>query len=192
MLVDAIGACVVTMPMRVRMLDRKLLRDLWAMKGQATAIAAVMAAGITMFVAYFSNFDSLQRARAAYYEHARFADVFVSLKRAPSTIEGRVAALPGVHTVATRVVADVSLDVPSMSEPATGRLIAIPERSRPPLNDVFLRRGRWVDPTRPDEVLASELFCEANGLNPGDRIVALINGRRRDSAVAADVGMDAR
>jgi putative ABC transport system permease protein len=109
--------------------------------------------------------------------------VFVSLKRAPSTIEGRVAALPGVHTVATRVVADVSLDVPSMSEPATGRLIAIPERSRPPLNDVFLRRGRWVDPTRPDEVLASELFCEANGLNPGDRIVALINGRRRDLTI---------
>jgi hypothetical protein len=45
------------------MLDRKLLRDLWAMRAQAAAIAAVMAAGVTMFVAYFSNFDSLQRAR---------------------------------------------------------------------------------------------------------------------------------
>ena len=36
------------------MLDRKLLRDLWAMKGQASAIAAVMAAGVTMFVALAS------------------------------------------------------------------------------------------------------------------------------------------
>jgi putative ABC transport system permease protein len=76
---------MVKMPARLRMLDRKLLRDLWAMKGQATAIGTVMAIGITMFVAYFSNFDSLQRARAAYYEQARFADVFASLKRAPVT-----------------------------------------------------------------------------------------------------------
>jgi putative ABC transport system permease protein len=165
------------------MLDRKLLRDLWAMKGQAAAIAAVIAAGVTMFVAYFSNFDSLQRARAAYYEQARFADVFASVKRAPARIEARVSEVPGIQTVATRVVADVTLDVPGMTEPATGRLISIPERGRPPLNDVFLRRGRWPDPARPDEVLASEMFCESHGLAPGDRIAALINGRRRELAI---------
>ena len=33
----------------MRALDRKLLRDLWAMKGQAAAIAAVMAAGLPTF-----------------------------------------------------------------------------------------------------------------------------------------------
>ena len=66
-----------------------------------------------------------------------------------------------------------------MAEPATGRLISLPERGRPPLNDVYLRRGRWVDPARPDEVLASEMFCEAHGFNPGDRVAAIINGRQR-------------
>ena len=165
---------------RIRMLDRKLLRDLWAMKGQATAIAAVMAAGVTMFVAYFSNFDSLQRARAEYYERARFADIFASLKRAPARLEVRIAGLDGVQAVATRVVVDVTLDVPDMAEPATGRLISIPERGRPLLNDVFLRRGRWPAAGRADEVLASEMFCEAHGLDPGDRVAAIINGRRRD------------
>ena len=174
---------MVTMPARLRMLDRKLLRDLWAMRAQAAAIAAVMAAGVTMFVAYFSNFDSLQRARAAYYEQARFADVFASLTRAPSRIETRIAAVPGVHAVATRVVADVTLDVPGMQDPATGRLISIPERGRPPLNDVFLRRGRWIDPAQSDEVLASELFCEAHGLEPGDHVAAIINGRRRELTI---------
>ena len=174
---------MVKMPAGIHMLDRKLLRDLWAMKGQAAAIAAVMAAGVTMFVAYFSNFDSLQRARATYYEQARFAHVFASLKRAPSRLEQRLAALSGVHTVATRVVVDVTLDVPEMSEPATGRLISIPELGRPPLNDVFLRRGRWPDAARPDEVLASEMFCEAHQLVPGDRIAAIINGRRRELTI---------
>ena len=66
-----------------------------------------------------------------------------------------------------------------MAEPASGRLISLPERGRPPLNDVYLRRGRWVDPARPDEVLASEMFCEAHGFHPGDRVAAIINGRKR-------------
>jgi Mn2+/Fe2+ NRAMP family transporter len=60
-------------------LDRKLLRDLWAMKGQALAIAMVIGAGVTMFVTYLSNFESMQRTRAAYYADARFADVFVGV-----------------------------------------------------------------------------------------------------------------
>jgi putative ABC transport system permease protein len=167
------------MPARVSALDRKLLRDLWEMKGQSMAIASVIAAGVAMFVMYLSNFESLQRTRAMFYEAARFADVFASLKRAPASLEPRIAAIPGVQTVATRVVADVTLDVPGMEEPATGRLISLPERGRPPLNDVYLRRGRWIDSTRPDEVLASEMFAEAHGFHPGDRVAAVINGRRR-------------
>ena len=129
----------------VPVLDRKLLRDLWEMKGQSLAIAAVIGAGVAMFVTYLSNFDSLRRTRDAYYESARFADVFASVKRAPASLEPRIAAIPGVEVAATRVVADVTLDVPGLAEPAVGRLISLPERGRPPLNDVYLRRGRWVD-----------------------------------------------
>ncbi len=170
---------MVSMPRFVPTLDRKLLRDLWEMKGQALAIAAVVAAGVAMFVMYLSNFDSLQQTRAEYYETARFADVFASLKRAPTSVRSRIAAIPGVEQVMTRVVADVTLDVPGMDEPATGRLISLPEVGTPALNDLFLRRGRWIDPSRADEVLASEMFCEAHGIGPGDRVAALINGRRR-------------
>ena len=170
---------MVTMPRQIRALDRKLLRDLWQMRGQSLAIASVIAAGVAMFVMYRSNFESLQRTRATYYQAARFADVFASLKRAPVSLESRIAAIPGVAAVSTRVVADVTLDVPAMREPATGRLVSLPERGRPVLNDVYLRRGRWIDPTRADEVIASEMFAAAHGFGPGDRVAALINGRRR-------------
>ena len=44
---------------------------------------------------------------------------------------------------------------------------------------VFLRRGRWIEPGRRDEVLASEGFAAAHGLNPGDHVPAVINGRLR-------------
>ena len=174
---------MVTMPTAMRALDRKLIRDLWAMKGQSLAIASVIAAGVAMFVMYLSNFDSLERTRTSYYDSARFADVFAMLKRAPSSLESRIAALPGAEAVSTRVVADVTLDVPGMAEPATGRLISLPDRGRPALNDVYLRRGRWLDATRTDEVLASEIFCDAHGFTPGDRVTAIINGRRHSLTI---------
>src|SRR5574341_898708 len=100
----------------VSSLDRKLLRDLWQMKGQAVAIALVIGSGVAMLVTYLSNFDSLRRTQRAYYERQRFAEVFASLKRAPQRLEERLAGIPGVAGVATRVVADVTLDVPGLEE----------------------------------------------------------------------------
>ncbi|MGD9906322.1 MAG: ABC transporter permease [Vicinamibacterales bacterium] len=165
--------------LRLAALDRKLLRDLWELRGQALAIAAVVAAGVTMFVTYLSNLDSLQRTRDGYFARQRLADVFAPLVRAPNALADRLAAVPGVAVVDTRVAADVTLDVPGLAEPASGRLVSLPDRGRPLLNDVWLRRGRWITPDRPDEVLASELFAEANGLSPGDTLAAVVNGRRR-------------
>jgi putative ABC transport system permease protein len=165
---------------RLSALDVKLLRDLWGMKGQATAIALVVAAGVAMFVTYQSNFDSLRRTLETYYDADRFADVFASVKRAPRRLEQTIAALPGVSTVETRVVADVTLDVGGFPEPVTGRLISVPADRRPSLNDVVLMQGRWIEPGRPDEVVASEPFAQAHGLGLGDRVAALVNGRRRE------------
>ena len=65
-------------------LDRKLLRDLKRLKGQAAAVALVMACGLAMMITTRSLIHSLDRTRADYYESNRFADVFGSLKRAPN------------------------------------------------------------------------------------------------------------
>ena len=77
------------------------------------------------------------------------------------------------------VVASVTLDLEQLDEPATARLVSIPADRRPRVNDLFLRRGRWIEPGRRDEVLASEGFVTAHGMNPGDHVRAVINGRRR-------------
>ncbi len=160
-------------------LNRKLFRDLWSMKGQALAIAMVVAAGVAMYVMYLSNFESLRQTQQAYYQQQRFADVFASLKRAPLRVASDIAAIPGVSAMETRVVANVTLDLEQLDEPASGRLVSIPANRRPRVNDLFLRRGRWIDSGRPDEILASESFVVAHGLMPGDQIPAVINGRLR-------------
>jgi putative ABC transport system permease protein len=170
--------------MRVSALNLKLMRDLLAMKGQALAIAMVVAAGVSMYVMYLSNFASLQGTRAAYYSQQRFADIFVTMKRAPERLAGDIAAIPGVSAIETRVVASVTLDLEQLDEPATGRLVSIPADRRPRVNDLYLRRGRWIEPGRRDEVLASEGFATAHGLNPGDQVSAVINGRLRHLTIA--------
>lgn len=165
--------------MLVSALNRKLFRDLLTVKGQAAAIALVIAAGVCMFVMYLSNFESLRRTQRSYYERQRFADVFATAKRAPGRLEERLAEIPGVDAVDTRIVAEVTLDIPERDTPSRGKLISIPAEGRPRLNDVYLRRGRWIDASRPGEVLASEAFAAANGFEPGAQLAAIINGRRR-------------
>jgi putative ABC transport system permease protein len=165
-------------------LNRKLLRDILLMRGQALAIAMVVAAGVAMYVMYLSNFESLRRTQRAYYQQHRFADVFASVKRAPGHVASDIARMPGVAAVETRVVALVMLDLPQLPEPAAGRLISLPAGRRPGVNDLFLRRGRWIEPNRPDEVLASEGFVLAHGLQPGDGVRAIINGRLRRLTIA--------
>jgi len=169
--------------MRIAPLNRKLLRDLLAMKGQALAIAMVVAAGVAMYVMYLSTFDSLYRTRDAYYERQRFGDVFASMKRAPLRVAAEIASIPNVSAVETRVVSNVTLDLEGLNEPASGRLVSVPAHRRPLVNDLFLRRGRWIERGRSDEVLASEGFVLANQLELGDRVPAVLNGRRRELTI---------
>jgi putative ABC transport system permease protein len=162
---------------RIPMLDRKLLRDLWHLRGQLAAVAVVVACGIAVVMTTRTSYSSLLESRAAYYRDYRFADVFVSLKRAPEALRANLAAIPGVAAVDTRVVAAVTLDVAGLSEPATGRLVSVPERRRAILNDLHLRRGRWLEPGRRDEVIISDAFATANHLVLGGALGAVLNGR---------------
>ena len=164
----------------MRAIHHKLARDLMAARGQAIAIGLVLMAGVAMFVAYFSTFDSLRHTRAVYYDTYRFADLFAAAKRAPLSIVPELASIDGVAAVDTRVVVDVTLDVTGLEEPATGRLVSMTFPRERPLNDVFLRRGRDPESGRADEALVSEAFSIAQDLDVGDSVGAVINGRRRN------------
>ncbi|NCJ05927.1 FtsX-like permease family protein [Synechococcales cyanobacterium C] len=158
-------------------LDRKLLRDLVSLWGQILAIVLIVACGIASLVTMMSTYESLTLSMDAYYSQYRFADVFVQVRRAPNAVVSQIEAIPGVGQVRSRVVVDVTLDVPGLADPASGRLVSIPEEPQTMLNDVVLRAGRYIEPGRRDEVLVSEAFAAANRLKLGDTVGAVINGR---------------
>ncbi|HEU4928399.1 MAG TPA: ABC transporter permease, partial [Candidatus Krumholzibacteria bacterium] len=161
------------------MLRNKLVRDLWHYRGQIGSVALLMASGIALFVALRSMHGYLLDSQSHYYRTQRFADAFVSLRRAPLSVADRVAAIPGVSAVEARIVADVLLDVPGATEVVTGRFVSVPDRQRPMLNDLVIQRGRYPSPVRRDELVVSSAFARAHGLDVGDRIGAVVNGRRQ-------------
>jgi putative ABC transport system permease protein len=163
----------------MRALERKLLRDVIHLRGQLMAVALVVMCGVAMWVTMRGAYRSLVLSQQAYYAADRFADVFARLVRAPLPVARAIEQIPGVTIVQTRIVFDVTLDVRGLSEPATGRLVSIPENGRPQLNDVHLRQGRWIDSGNPGEVIVSEAFAMANQLHPGDSVGAILNGRWR-------------
>ena len=165
-------------------LNRKLLRDLWDIKGQVLAISLVIAAAVTVYIMYLGAFESLRLTQDTYYDRYRFADVFVSLKRAPLYLEDRISQIPGVAQAELRVSANVTLDMDEIAEPIMARLVSIPGTEQAILNDLFIRKGRYLDPNRRNEILVNEDFAQAHELEPGDTITAVINGRQRDLEIA--------
>lgn len=168
-------------------LDLKLFRDLRRMKGQAVAVSLVMACGLAMLIMSRSLIHSLTSTRDTYYQTHRFAEVFAALKRAPMSIVDRVRAIPGVAAIEPGISVQVTLDIPGLDEPATGRVRSLPDFREPELNRLFLRAGQWLKPGARGEVLVGEAFAEANKLRPGDRITMVVNGRLQEFRLAGIV-----
>ncbi|MFT7629694.1 MAG: putative ABC transport system permease protein [Mariniblastus sp.] len=158
-------------------LDRKLIRDLTHMKGQILAIVMVIAAGIAVFTMAMCAYSSLKNGQNKFYREFRFADIFSNARRCPNAMIPRIEDLTGVSTVETRLVYEVLLDVPGMVEPATAKLISFPESGENKLNQVYISRGRMLEPNRNGEVVVSEMFADAHGLVPGEQLKAIINGK---------------
>ena len=162
----------------MKAINRKLWRDLNAARGQALAICLVIACGLATFVMSLGTWEALENSRNAYYDRYRFADVFTSLKRGPKTLIHRLENVPGVAQVQTGIVASVNLSVPGFNEPIIGRLVGTPERRMPRMNDLHLRAGRWIERDR-GEAIVSETFVEGHGLELGDTVSAILNGKHQ-------------
>ena len=161
----------------MRAVHRKALRDLWHLRGQALAIAAVIAAGIAMLVMSAATLLSLQETRDRLYQDYRFSDVWANVKRAPEALAERVAELPGVAEVETRLTTGAKIELTGYQEPIEAIVQSLPNQGEPQQNRLYLRAGRMLSPWAHDEVLVSEAFAQAHRLQLGDRLRATLYGR---------------
>lgn len=163
----------------MRPLHRKLLRDMWKLRGQLVAIVAVVACGIAAYVTMLSVHASLRDHGQAYFERNRLPDVFARTGDAPLAVARRIAALPGVEAVEARVVEDVMLDVRGLAEPAIGRMVSVTTDRPPVFNEIYLRTGRMPRSGSTEEVVVNEAFVQAHALALGEELHAIVGGRRQ-------------
>ncbi|MCT2401384.1 ABC transporter permease [Novosphingobium mangrovi (ex Huang et al. 2023)] len=172
----------------MKALDLKLARDLWRMRGQALAIALVLAAATATFVLSVGVHGSLVATRDAYYARSHFADVFATLKRAPRSIVARIADIPGVQRAEGNIIQYATLDFPGREEPIRALINSVDEFGRSRLNAITLRKGILPRPEHASDVVVDENFAKANGLGLGSTVAAQIYGRRQ-TLVIVGIGM---
>lgn len=160
-------------------LARKRRRDLWRMRGQVLAVVLVGAVGVANLVMSQATLESLDTSRARYYAGAAFADAFAGLVRAPEAVATRLAAIPGVARVDTRIVAHGRAELQDFDEPIRVTAISLPGATDPFLNRLHLRAGRVPGPDEHDAMVVSDAFAEAHGLVPGDSVTVTVHGRRQ-------------
>lgn len=163
----------------LRPLDLKLFRDIGRMKGQMVATAIVMACGLAMMIMARSLILSLETTQEQYYADYRFAEIFSDVKRAPNALRPRLARIPGVAAVETRVVGKLTLDLPGQKEPADGLVHSLPEDRPQQLHRLHVRRGRLPAAGSHGEVVVGETFAKAHGFEPGDSLDGVLYGSRQ-------------
>jgi len=162
----------------VRALDVKLARDLWRMRGQAFAIALVLAAATATFVLSMGVHRSLTETRDVYYARNHFADVFASMTRAPRSVVARAGQIRGVQRAEGSIVQYATLDFPDRNIPVRALINSVDENGGTRLNRVTLRKGHMPRAGEVHDVVVDEAFAKANGLTIGDSIDALIYGSK--------------
>ncbi len=165
----------------MKAIDVKLWRDLKRLRAQVATIAVVVAIGVAGFVGMFSVHESLLASRDAFYRENRFADVFAGVKRAPLQLRERLDAIPGVAEVKLEVAFHAQVDLAGVAAPVTGRFIGLDlarvHAGRQGLNALTLKSGRWPEADGALEAVVSDRFAVARGLEPGDAVGAILNGR---------------
>lgn len=166
------------LPSWLGMLDRKLLRDIWAIRIQALAIALVIAGGVSVQLLSAGLMTSLKETRRAYYEESLMADLWAPVVRAPDHSAGALAGIEGVQAVEARIRMPARLDVLGRDGFAAGELISLPEGREAAVNRLYLEMGRLPDPRRRDEAAVLKGFALANGLLPGDTLDVTVQGSK--------------
>jgi putative ABC transport system permease protein len=168
----------------MRILNRKLRRDLVRMWSQGLTIALVVACGMGSFLTSLSAVGSLTAARDRFYQEGRFGDLFAAFKNAPLSLIPRLREAPGIAEVQVTVEQLARVEIPGLDDPVIGQMIGLDRRLPRGLNRVVLAAGRPLSPQAQDsdreiETLVSEAFAQARGLRPGSVLRATLNGKPR-------------
>ncbi len=169
----------------VKILNIKLLRDFVRLWTQALAIALVAAAGVGTMLISVGTYRALIETQQAYYERYDFADIFANIIRAPNRLLDDILAIDGVIRADIRIEKSAILDIPYMKDPASAKIISIPDIGNSSLNRLFVQKGHLPKGDKSNEIAISQAFADAHGFEPGDSFSAIMGGVKRKLTISA-------
>lgn len=164
----------------MKVLHRKLMRELFAAKGVLVAIISIIAVGIGCFIAMSSTYDNLEYSRQSYYRVCQMADFSVELKKVPVGDLATLTDVPGVTNILPRIVFEVTASLEGVEKPLSGQAVSLPAHENAPINRIVIKQGSYFTDQRQEEVIINDAFARAHNLRPGDHIQLILNNRLQD------------
>ena len=152
----------------VRILRRKLRRDLRRQRAQFGAVALTVTLGVALFGATFEAYRGLRSSYQAAFVRYRFANVVID-GGSTSRLAAVARATPGVAAVSARVQADVPVQIGSAK--LLGRIVGMPAGTQPAVDRVQVKQGHYLQLATPGGVLVEEHTAKHFHLQPGGHLI---------------------
>jgi putative ABC transport system permease protein len=164
----------------MKILLLKTIRDLRASLAQSAALIVIVMLGVASYAASVAAYRDLGTSYQRTYDQLKLADVTFSVQAAPESVANDLRKLSGVQAVAARIVVDTGMEWTQANgqthEPIRARLIGIPSRQHPEVDDVLVLKGNYPETNSGLFVLLESHFSNYYHLGPGDRITPILNG----------------
>ncbi|MFO7942082.1 MAG: FtsX-like permease family protein [Bacillota bacterium] len=164
--------------MPLRILDRRLIRNIQASRAQMLATMAVIVMGLVAFTVLSTIAVNMADSLDRYYQSQSFADLHLDFSWTSMEAVQELRGISGVDEVEGRVVVETHSPLGDDHEPII-RLIGNREQSS--INIPYLVAGRM--PSVDGEVLLLDSFANANGISPGDTIPLVFGGEITEFSV---------
>ena len=164
----------------MRVLWRKLARELWLRKGSLLALVAIVTIGEGCLTGLACTYFDMDLARERFYRENRLAHFSVDFKRAPLAVLEELRELPNVAQLEARISLPVRVEWEG--DLLSGTVHSLPTDHQPLNNALSLTQGGWFDGEGPETIL-NEAFGRAHGLGAGSRLRVLLQGQEQQLAI---------
>ena len=168
---------------------RKAFRDLWRSRALFISVIALLTLGVGIFVTMYSAFLNVKASEDFAYEELKFADAFyIVAPPIPVRAADVIRDIDGVAVAEGRFVADIAIRQPDVRDTTLStKVISIPDDETPAVNRVIVRKGEYLEPADGRQALVDRLFTEYYGLQPGDSVSLVYQGKDRDFEISGAI-----
>ena len=151
----------------MRLLRRKLRRDIRRQRAQFGAVAVTVFLGAFMFGLSLDAFRNLEASYDESFVRYKFANYTID-GGATEKIRAEVDGTAGVEATRARVQADLPFRVGK--DKLLGRVVGFPVTHQPAVNGLDVVEGEYLDPTKPNGVVVDQNMADAFDIGVGDSL----------------------